>query len=82
LRARVGDSSDERGVQAVVFALVAATFLTVYVTQPVLPILRVEFGVTLGIASLTVSAVVLGIALANLPFGGGGRTPCMCCFTI
>jgi len=65
----VGDSSDERGVQAVVFALVAATFLTVYVTQPVLPILRAEFGVTPGIASLTVSAVVLGIALANLPFG-------------
>jgi len=57
LRARVRDSSDERGVQAVVFALVAATFLTVYVTQPVLPILRAEFGVTPGIASLTVSAV-------------------------
>ena len=62
-------SSDARGVQAVVFTLVAATFLTVYVTQPVLPILRAEFGVTPGIASLTVSAVVLGIALANLPFG-------------
>ena len=38
----MGDSSDEGGVQAVVFALVAATFLTVYVTQPVLPILRAE----------------------------------------
>jgi len=62
-------SSDARGVQAVVFTLVAATFLTVYVTQPVLPILRAEFGVTPAIASLTVSAVVLGIALANLPFG-------------
>ena len=45
-------SSDERGVQAVVFALVAATFLTVYITQPVLPILRAEFGVTPGVASL------------------------------
>jgi len=52
-----------------VFALVAATFLTVYVTQPVLPILTAEFGITPGVASLTVSAVVLGIALANLPFG-------------
>jgi len=69
LRAPVEGSSDERGVQAVVFALVAATFLTVYITQPVLPILRAEFGVTPGVASLTVSAVVLGIALANLPFG-------------
>jgi MFS transporter, YNFM family, putative membrane transport protein len=59
----------ERGMQAVVFALVAATFLTIYVTQPVLPVLTAEFGVTPGVASLTVSAVVLGIALANLPFG-------------
>jgi MFS transporter, YNFM family, putative membrane transport protein len=56
-------------MQAVVFALVATTFLTMYVTQPVLPVLRAEFGVTPGVASLTVSAVVLGIALANLPFG-------------
>jgi MFS transporter, YNFM family, putative membrane transport protein len=54
---------------AVVFALVAAAFLTVYVTQPVLPILSGEFAVTAAVASLTVSAVVLGIALANLPFG-------------
>ena len=59
----------ERCVQAVVFALVATTFLTMYVTQPVLPVLTAEFGVTPGVASLTVSAVVLGIALANLPFG-------------
>src|SRR5437879_13329155 len=50
-------------------ALIATTFLTIYVTQPVLPVLKDEFGVTPGIASLTVSAVVLGIALANLPFG-------------
>ena len=56
-------------MQAVVFALVAATFLTIYITQPVLPVLRSEFGVTPAVASLTVSAVVFGIALANLPFG-------------
>ena len=62
-------SSGGRGIQSVVFALVATTFLTIYVTQPVLPVLKEEFGVTPGIASLTVSAVVLGIALANLPFG-------------
>jgi len=35
----------------------------------VLPILTGEFGVSPSTASLTVSAVVLGIALANLPFG-------------
>jgi YNFM family putative membrane transporter len=56
-------------MQAVVFALVAGTFMTVYIPQPVLPILRTEFAVTPGIASLTVSAAVFGIALANLPFG-------------
>lgn len=58
-----------RGTQALVFAVVGAAFLTIYVTQPVLPILRAEFGVSAAAASLTVSAVVLGIALANLPFG-------------
>ena len=57
------------GLQALVFSLVAAAFTTVYITQPVLPILQQEFGVSVSAASLTVSAVILGIALANLPFG-------------
>jgi MFS transporter, YNFM family, putative membrane transport protein len=56
-------------VQVLVFTLVAAAFTTVYVTQPVLPIIQNEFGVDARIASLSVSVVILGIALANLPFG-------------
>ena len=56
-------------LQWLVFALVGAVFTTVYIPQPVLPVLRQTFGVGEGTASLTVSAVVLGIALANLPFG-------------
>jgi YNFM family putative membrane transporter len=52
-----------------VFLLVAATFSTIYLTQPVLPVLREEFGVDAAKASLTVSAVIFGIALATLPFG-------------
>jgi MFS transporter, YNFM family, putative membrane transport protein len=56
-------------MQAVVFGTVAASFTTIYITQPVLPVLQTEFGVTESVASLTVSAVVFGIALANLPFG-------------
>jgi YNFM family putative membrane transporter len=56
-------------LQWLVFALVGAVFTTVYIPQPVLPVLRQQFGVGEGAASLTVSAVVLGIALANLPFG-------------
>ncbi len=55
--------------QALVFSLVAAAFTTVYITQPVLPVIRDEFDVDATIASLTVSMVILGVALANLPFG-------------
>jgi MFS transporter, YNFM family, putative membrane transport protein len=56
-------------LQTLVFTLVAAALTTVYITQPVLPILEQEFGVNPSQASYTVSAVILGIALANLPFG-------------
>ncbi|MCK9375557.1 MAG: MFS transporter [Syntrophobacterales bacterium] len=56
-------------LQALVFGLVAAALTTVYITQPVLPVLQREFGVSPSQASYTVSAVILGIALANLPFG-------------
>jgi YNFM family putative membrane transporter len=56
-------------LQALVFFLVAAAISNMYLTQPVLPVLQQEFGVSAPVASLTVSAVILGIALANLPFG-------------
>ena len=56
-------------LQAVVFALVCAAFTNIYVTQPVLPVLQAEFATDLVTVSLTVSLVILGIALANLPFG-------------
>ena len=56
-------------LQWLVFALVSAVFTTVYIPQPVLPLLSQQFGVAAGSASWTVSAVILGIALANLPFG-------------
>ena len=56
-------------LQALVFALVVAAFSTVYITQPVLPVLTTEFRVSEFMASLSVSAVILGMALANLPWG-------------
>lgn len=56
-------------LQFVVFALVSASFTNIYISQPVLPVLQREFGADLVLVSLTVSSVVLGIALANLPFG-------------
>ena len=56
-------------LQLIVFFLVATAFTNVYITQPVLPVLQQEFGVTPSQASLTMSAVIFGMALANLPFG-------------
>jgi len=56
-------------LQMVVFALVSAAFTNVYITQPILPVLQAEFAVTPVQVSLTVSAVILGIVLANLFFG-------------
>jgi YNFM family putative membrane transporter len=64
-----GGEAGTTSLQARVFLLVAATFSTIYLTQPVLPVLREEFGVDAAKASLTVSAVIFGIALATLPFG-------------
>ncbi len=56
-------------LQIVVFALVSASFTSIYITQPILPVLQDEFGVTPVQVSLTVSAVILGIVLSNLFFG-------------
>lgn len=56
-------------LQSSVFGLVSAAFLNIYITQPVLPILQREFGADMVTVSLSVSAVVLGIAISTLPFG-------------
>ena len=56
-------------LQTVVFALVCAAFANIYVTQPILSVLEQEFAATTLQVSFSVSAVLLGIAFANLPFG-------------
>jgi len=56
-------------LQFIVFALVSAAFTNIYITQPVLPILQKEFSVDLVWVSMSVSAVIFGIAISNLPFG-------------
>lgn len=56
-------------LQFVVFALVSSSFANIYITQPVLPVLQNEFSADLVLVSFSVSAVILGIALSNLPFG-------------
>jgi len=64
----MADSSYFR-LQVTVFALVTASFTNIYITQPVLPVLRNEFSADMVLVSFTVSAVILGMALSNLPFG-------------
>ena len=62
-------TESEVSLQALVFLLVATAFTTIYITQPVLPVIEKEFGIDAKWASLSVSVVIFGIALANLPFG-------------
>lgn len=68
MRVGMGDSSHFR-LQVIVFALVSASFTNIYITQPVLPVLQKEFAADMVLVSFSVSAVILGIALSNLPFG-------------
>lgn len=56
-------------LQFIVFALVSASFTNIYITQPVLPVLQDEFVADMVLVSFSVSAVILGIAISNLPFG-------------
>jgi hypothetical protein len=53
--------------QTLVFLLVGSAFTMVYITQPVLPVIENEFAVNARTASLSVSMVIFGIAVANLP---------------
>jgi len=56
-------------LQLTVFALVAASFTNIYLTQPILPVLQNEFSADIVTVSFTVSAVILGITVSTLPFG-------------
>jgi MFS transporter, YNFM family, putative membrane transport protein len=56
-------------LQFIVFALVSASFTNIYITQPVLPVLQNEFSADIIWVSFSVSAVIFGIAVSNLPFG-------------
>lgn len=65
----MADPPPNARLQFVVFALVSAAFTNIYITQPVLPVLAREFDTDLVRVSFSVSAVILGIAVSNLPFG-------------
>ncbi|HZG02538.1 MAG TPA: MFS transporter [Streptomyces sp.] len=56
-----------RRVSLALFAVGLATFTLLYATQPLLPALSADFGVTPGRASWTVSAATIALAVAVLP---------------
>ena len=56
-------------LQLTVFALVAASFTNIYLTQPILPVLQNEFSTNMVTVSFSVSAVIFGITISTLPFG-------------
>ncbi len=70
----------QKALLALFFATVAV-FADLYVTQPILPLLSHEFGVAAPTAALTISVVVLMIALFSNAYGpladAWGRKPVM-----
>jgi YNFM family putative membrane transporter len=51
------------------YIVAVAVYADMYITQPILPLISREFGVAPATAGLTVSAVVLAIALASSAYG-------------
>jgi YNFM family putative membrane transporter len=60
---------DARRATAALWAGTVAAYADMYLTQPILPLLSREFGVSPARAGLSVSAVVLAIALASFAHG-------------
>ena len=58
-----------RSQMAALYAGTVAVYADQYITQPVLPLLSREFGVAPATAGLTISAVVLAIAVASSFYG-------------
>lgn len=84
-RLRPGDRSFRRANLAL-FAAGVATFVLLYSTQGLLPVLSADLGLTPGRASWTASAATLGLALALLPASAlsdrYGRTAVMTVSTV
>lgn len=64
----IAPAASRRATAALLFAG-TVVFSDMYLTQPILPLLAAEFGVAPAVTGLTVSAVVLLIALASTAYG-------------
>ena len=73
--------SPHGGALIALYLTTVAVYTDMYITQPILPLLSREFGVAPATAGLTVSAVVLAIAVASSSYGplsdALGRKPVM-----
>lgn len=73
--------AEQRRAALALYAAAVVIFSDMYLTQPILPLLSREFGVTPASAGLSVSMVVLFIALASTGYGPlsdtWGRKPVM-----
>src|SRR5690242_7705270 len=58
-----------RKAQLALYLAAIAVYADMYITQPILPLLSHEFGVAPAVAGLTISSVVLAIALASSTYG-------------
>ncbi|MEP6768888.1 MAG: MFS transporter [Acidobacteriota bacterium] len=82
-----GDLSDgeraapSRGASAALTLATVAVYADIYITQPILPLLSREFSVQPATAGLSISIVVLMIAIVSIPYGSlsdvVGRKPVM-----
>ena len=72
---------DERGALIVLYCVTAAVFADMYIAQPILPLLSRAFRIAPATAGLSLSVVVLAIALASSVYGllsdAFGRKPVM-----
>jgi len=66
---RLNNAPSNLAAQTSVLALVSAAFCSIYLTQPNLPTLQHYFSTDLPSVSATVSTLILGFAIANIPFG-------------
>src|SRR4051794_19698079 len=61
--------SDSRLIIPLILVATTAVFSNMYLTQPILPVIGADFGLSPSQAGLTVSSMVLAIAAASIFYG-------------
>ena len=78
---RAATTEQGRGALVALYFATVAVFADMYIAQPILPLLSREYGIAPATAGLSVSAVVISVALASSLYGpvsdALGRKPVM-----